>query len=787
MMWTRKNTASSKLAWQALPDAGRTYVAGVIALGAFFVVAFFPREHPHPATFLILLACSCLTGAWKVTLPRPLSSGSTLSVSHAADLMALLLLTPQQATIFAVVGVWTQCTVNVRQRYPLYRTVFSMAAIAITMQATGLVYIWLGGMAHPVSLVTFPKVIVGSVLTYFLVNTGLVAGAIATSTQQSASKVWRDDFLWSGPNFMVAGTAGAVAAVVIEHGEHWLALLMLAPVYLSYRTYRVFLGRIEDEQRHLKETQRLHDEAVEALVQAKRAEQALAHEKERLAVTLRSIGDGVITTDLDGTILLINNVAEALTGWSQQEAVGQPLASVFQSFEPETRERCQFSVERLRRSEDQPGLDRSAVLVARDLTERPIDAIAAPLRDHFEHTIGMVVAFRDITETLKMQEERARAGRVASLGLLAGGIAHDFNNILMAIMGNVSMAKMTLGPASRAAASLTDAEQACIRARQLTWQLLTFSRGGVPVKKTTAPARVLRESAALALRGTNVTCTFDIAPDLRSVSADESQLIQVFSNVLINAQQAMPHGGTIQIRAENIVEPDKRWEHALRVEAGSYVKVSIADTGIGIPEENLGKIFDPYFSTKQKGSGLGLATSYSIVKNHGGFVSVESKLGLGTTVFVNLPASMAVDMVTPPEPIAHDHGAKGRVLVMDDEASVRTLAVNMLKFLGHEAEVVSNGTAAIERYRRALKKGRPYAAVILDLMVPGGMGAREAIERLTEIDPAVNAIVVSGYAQDPVMTDFKDYGFKAVIGKPFTLDELNKTLHSVMESTWTVH
>ena len=787
MMWKRHNTASSKLGWQALPDAGRLYVASVIALGAFFVVAFFPREYPHPVTFLVLLACSCFTGAWKVNLPRPLSSGSTLSVSHAADLMALLLLTPQQAVIFAVVGVWTQCTVNVKQRYPLYRTVFSMAAIAITMQATGLVYVWLGGMARPLSLVMFPKVIVGSLLTYFLVNTGLVAGAIATSTRQSAWEVWRDDFLWSGPNFMVAGTAGAIAAIIIERGEHWLALLMLAPVYLSYRTYRLFLGRIEDEQRHLKETQRLHGEAVEALAQAKRAEQALAHEKERLAVTLRSIGDGVITTDLDGTILLINNVAEALTGWSQREAIGQPLASVFQSFEPDTRERRQFSVERLRRSEDQSGLPRSAVLVARDLSERPIDATAAPLRDDFEQTIGMVVAFRDITEALKMQEERARAGRVASLGLLAGGIAHDFNNILMAIMGNVSMAKMTIGPASRGAASLSEAEQACIRARHLTWQLLTFSRGGVPVKKTTALGRVLRESAAQALRGTNVTCTFDIAPDLRPVSGDESQLVQVFCNILINAQQAMPQGGTVHLRAENIVEPDRRWEHALRVEAGPYVKVSIADVGIGIPEENLGRVFDPYFSTKQKGSGLGLATTYSIVKNHGGFVSVASKLGLGTTVFVNLPAMLNADVVATPEPVVRGQATKGRVLVMDDEDSVRTLAVNMLKFLGHEAEVVSNGTAAIEKYRRAFKKGRPYAAVILDLIVPGGMGAREAVQRLAEIDPAVNAIVVSGYAQDPVMTDFKEYGFKAVIGKPFTLEELNKTLHSVMESTWTVH
>jgi CheY-like chemotaxis protein len=277
-----------------------------------------------------------------------------------------------------------------------------------------------------------------------------------------------------------------------------------------------------------------------------------------------------------------------------------------------------------------------------------------------------------------------------------------------------------------------------------------------------------------------VSCAFHIAPDLWTLSADETQLIQVFSNVLINAQQAMPHGGSVEIRAENIVETCGRWEHALRVEPGPYVRVSITDRGIGIPEENLGKIFDPYFTTNQKGSGLGLATSYSIIKNHAGYVSVTSKLGIGTTVCVNLPAPLHRDADTPAESVGRGARGNGRILVMDDEASIRTLAVNMLKFLGHHADVVSDGRAAVERYKRALQKGRPYDAVILDLMVPGGMSGKEAIEQLTEIDPAVNAIMASGYTQDPVMTDFKDYGIKAVISKPFTLEELSKTLSSVM-------
>jgi CheY-like chemotaxis protein len=353
------------------------------------------------------------------------------------------------------------------------------------------------------------------------------------------------------------------------------------------------------------------------------------------------------------------------------------------------------------------------------------------------------------------------------------------------------MARVTVPPTSPAALSLTEAEQACLRARQLTWQLLTFSRGGVPVKKTTPLARTLKESATLALRGTNVSCAFHITPDLWTVSADETQLIQVFNNMLINAQQAMPHGGSVEIRVENIIEACRRWEHALRVEPGPYVRVTITDKGIGIPEENIGRIFDPYFSTKQKGSGLGLATSYSIIKNHGGYVSVTSKLGVGTTMCVNLPASFHRDADRSAESVGSSASGKGRILVMDDEASIRTLAVNMLKFLGHHVEVVSNGSAAVERYKHALQKGRPYDAVILDLMVPGGMGGKEAIERLTEIDPAVNAIMASGYTQDPVMTEFRDYGLKAVISKPYTLEELSKTLNSVMvkagTGTWTVH
>ena len=237
-----------------------------------------------------------------------------------------------------------------------------------------------------------------------------------------------------------------------------------------------------------------------------------------------------------------------------------------------------------------------------------------------------------------MQEERAKAGKIASLGLLAGGIAQDFNAILMAISGNLALARALVSDAATRRA-VDDAERACLRARQLTWQLLTFSRGGVPHKRTLAISRLLKESASLTVRGSNVLCDFDLAPDLWEISADEEQLVQVITNLVINAQQSMPHGGSIDIRAENVIETGDRWEHALRVEPGRYLRISVTDHGVGIPEQHLGRIFDPYFSTKEKASGLGLATAYSIVKNHGGYVSVSSKPGHGTTLTVNLPAS----------------------------------------------------------------------------------------------------------------------------------------------------
>jgi len=255
--------------------------------------------------------------------------------------------------------------------------------------------------------------------------------------------------------------------------------------------------------------------------------------------------------------------------------------------------------------------------------------------------------------------------------------------------------------------------------------------------------------------------------------------VQVINNILVNAQQAMPRSGTIEIVAENVIEREHRSEYALQCEPGPYVRISITDQGMGIPPENLASIFDPYFTTKQAGSGLGLATSHSIIKNHGGYFLVDSTLGRGTTMRVHLPASLDREIEESEGAIDRINGG-GRILVMDGDATIRALTVNMLEFLGYTSEVVSSGSAAVERYKRALDKGRRFDAVILDLVVPEGMGGKEAMAQLGVIDRKVNAILSSGYVEDSMSQDFHKLGFKAIIPKPFTIGELSKTLHAVM-------
>jgi two-component system, cell cycle sensor histidine kinase and response regulator CckA len=347
----------------------------------------------------------------------------------------------------------------------------------------------------------------------------------------------------------------------------------------------------------------------------------------------------------------------------------------------------------------------------------------------------------------------------------------------------VAMARVSNPQAGPREAALTEAEQACIRARQLTWRLLSFASGAVPVREAIAIASPLNEAVRLALRGANVSCHVDTGDGLWAIQADERQLVQAFTNVLANAVEAMPEKGVIEIRGENTFEPVDRWENALRVRAGRYVRVSIADTGTGIAREHLCRVWDPYFSTKPGGSGLGLATTYAILKDHGGYVSVESPPGQGTIVRLSVPA-LPIQSRQDVMPVRVT-GDKRRVLIMDDEASNRILAINMLQFLGYDTDAVDDGGLALERFKSAQHAGSPFDVVILDLMVPGKMGGKEAISQLAAADPAVKAILVSGYTRDPAMTEFRKYGFSAVLTKPFSLQELAMTMDFVIGATAT--
>ena len=520
---------------------------------------------------------------------------------------------------------------------------------------------------------------------------------------------------------------------------------------------------------------------VRDITQRKQAEEALAAEKERLAVTLRSIGDGVITTDTEGKVILINGVAETLTGWTEEEAVGKPFSQTFHIIHEKTREPCENLVEKILETGGIVGLASHTILVAKDGTERVIADSGAPIRDKKNRIIGVVLVFRDITERQKLEEELLKAQKLESIGVLAGGIAHDFNNILTAVLMNISLAKMYAPPQDKISKRLTEAEKACLRARDLTQQLLTFSKGGAPIKKTASIAELIRESANFAVRGSKVRCQVSLPGDLWPVEVDEGQMSQVIHNLVINAQQAMPEGGTIQIRAENR-EVGTEGEQGLPLGAGRYVKLSIADEGSGIAEEHLPKIFDPYFTTKEGGSGLGLATTYSILKRHGGYIGVASRVGVGTTFYVYIPASGEGEWVKPVE----GRGgvlrgvSKGRVLLMDDEEMLREAAGQMLQHMGYEVEFAEDGGEALELYKRARESGQPFHVVIMDLTIPGRMGGKETVQRLLEIDPQAKAIVSSGYSEDPIMAEYRRYGFKGVITKPYKLEELNQTLQQII-------
>ncbi len=406
-----------------------------------------------------------------------------------------------------------------------------------------------------------------------------------------------------------------------------------------------------------------------------------------------------------------------------------------------------------------------------------VEVLATPFT--FQGRPAVQVVVRDITGRKKLEEEFLKNSKLESLGILAGGIAHDFNNILTVILGNINLARSAASTETRLFAKLEEIEKASLEARSLTQQLLTFAKGGMPVRKTISVSSLIREATTFALSGSNVRCEFFIQAELWPAAVDEGQISQVINNLIINAKQAMPEGGTVRVFAENVVLPPGGGLNGTPVR--QFLKISFIDEGIGITAENLSKIFDPYFTTKENGSGLGLATVYSIIKKHDGYVLVKSEEGAGTCFEVYLPSSEGKVSV----PVSGGRktlAGSGRVLVMDDEDKVIEVVVQMLNHLGYEAEYARDGSKAVEMYHEALEAGHGFDAVLMDLTVPGAMGGKEAIGALLKLDPEVKAVVASGYADDPVLTRYQEYGFKGCVAKPFSIEELGAILSDLLQN-----
>ncbi len=516
------------------------------------------------------------------------------------------------------------------------------------------------------------------------------------------------------------------------------------------------------------------------ITKRKQAEKNLAAEKERLAVTLRSIGDGVITTDVNGKIVMLNKVAEKLTGWTQTEAGGRPFAEIFHIINEQTRKECENPVIKVIASRQIVELENHTILISKDGTERSIADSGAPIFDVEGKIIGVILVFRDVTKEIKTEKELLKIKKLESIGILAGGIAHDFNNILTAILGNINIALFDSNLNDETKRILSEAEKASIRAQNLSLQLLTFAKGGNPVKEASSLKNVIKDSADFALHGDKVVCRYDIPDDLWLVDIDKGQIGQAIQNVVLNASHAMPEGGVINITCQNISssEASESGNNSSPplLEHGKFVKICIRDNGIGIDVGVIDRIFDPYFSTKPEGSGLGLSITHSIISNHGGHISVESSPGEGTAFSFYLPASNQIIKTEQTPDAISKTISRFKILIMDDEEMIRVVVKTMLMRLGHEVELAQHGEEAINIYRNALETNQKFDFIIMDLTIPGGMGGKDACQEILHLDPDAKIIVSSGYSDDPIISNFKEFGFCAAIVKPYRLQELSGVL-----------
>lgn len=518
----------------------------------------------------------------------------------------------------------------------------------------------------------------------------------------------------------------------------------------------------EDQMEH--ELNKARERIVELEASLVRAEA----EKARFEAIVGSIGDGISVQDTEFRVLYQNRRHKEMVG----DHIGEYCYKAY-SNNDRVCEGCpvdlSFKDGMVHKTEKKtPGGQFSHVEIT-----------ASPLKDPGGRIVAGIEAVRDVTDRRKMEAELLKTQKIESIGILAGSMAHEFNNILVAITGNLALAKMYAKPELEVYDIISEAEKASQRAENLARQLLTFSKGGAPLKKLLSVGDLVRDVLKSMPQNQAISFNVSVPEGLKPVLGDETQIRQAYSNIIANALQSMPGGGVISIRAEEVFSDGL----FLSVRGGiNYVKVSIEDHGGGIADEHVEKIYDPFFTTKQYSSGIGLTTAYSVVEKHDGFITVESRVGSGTVFNVYLPAS-AGSIQAKKDLKRADLGGNRRVLVMDDEDMVRSVLERMLAQCGCTASFARDGGEMLRLYKEARETGTPYDAVIVDLIVTAGMGGKEAIGELLRLDPGANAIVSSGYSDDLIMSDFRTYGFKGALAKPYRIAELGQVLHDVIIST----
>ncbi|GFO58760.1 hypothetical protein GMST_10850 [Geomonas silvestris] len=518
-------------------------------------------------------------------------------------------------------------------------------------------------------------------------------------------------------------------------------------------------------------------EAVAQSLAALELERGVKGQAEYLRKFSRAIDQGpaiVLSTDVQGTIECINARYTELTGFKTADVLGRPFRGICvehpEEFAALWKELSGAGAEAPAGGGDYC-VDFECQLLCKDGSGIPCLVSAQAVREADGTFQGASIVVTDMRTRKLIQDQTLRTQKLESLGVLAGGIAHDFNNVLTGVLGNISFAQALVPEDHPALTPLKDAEEASLRAAELARQLLTFARGGKPIKKRVLVRQLLEDSVALALSGSRVVAAMRLADDVDALEADPGLVTQAFSNILINAAQAMPEGGTVSVEGRRL-RLGRR--NTLGVPTGTYLRISFRDEGTGIPEALQRRIFDPYFSTKPGSSGLGLASAYTIIVNHGGHIDVRSRAGKGATIICHLPASgeLPAPLLKPRPSPAPTTPQRGAVLIMDDEHIVRKVATKMLESLGYRVTACSSGEQAIERYQEGLRAGRPYLAVLMDLTIPAGMGGKEAAREILNLDPQARLVVSSGYFDDPVMADYRAFGFCAVMPKPYKLAEL---------------